>query len=298
MRTGLCRNVALIAAIFPFFIIKPSPGQPSSDSGLRDAHVVALAEARSRAEEGDIKAQNALGTMYLEGKGVPQSYSEAVRWFRKAADRGYAKGQYNLGNMYYYGRGVPQDRAEAEQWYHKAADQGDAYAQRALRLKGTGLGILGIVTRAVMFLWCLWVLKDALWPLRNLRLQRRPALAIAAVLGMTWVALSLYQAYGTFYSLLTVTAFYFVEGLVGGATMGILIAVFGPKSIKITLAISCVLLAANDLIVISRHQLMRFIATIPHFGSINGLLMGVVVPLGIVLWLQAGKTAEDERLAR
>ena len=51
------------------------------------------------------------------------------------------------------------------------------------------------------------------------------------------------------------------------------------------LAISGVLLAANDLIVIWRHQLMSFITTIPAFGSINGLLMGVVVPLAIVLWL-------------
>lgn len=163
---------------------------------------------------------------------------------------------------------------------------------------GRGSSILGIVTRTGMFVVCLWVLKDALWPLQNLRLPHRPALAMAAILGMIWVALSLYKAFATFQSLLTVTAFYFVESLVGGATMGILIAGgLGPKSIKIVLAISGVLFAANDLIVISRHQLMRFITTNPFFGSVNGSLMGLAVSLAVVLWLAAGKTAEDKRVA-
>jgi hypothetical protein len=121
-------------------------------------------------------------------------------------------------------------------------------------------------------------------PLRNLRLPHQPALATAAILGITWVALNLYKAFGTFQSLLTVTAFYFVESLVGGATMGILIVWgLGSKSIKIVLAISGVLFAANDLVVISHHQLARFITANPSFGSINGSLMGVALPLAIVL---------------
>jgi TPR repeat protein len=56
--------------------------------------------------------------MFSQGRGVPQDYAEAVRWYRKAADQGYAKAQYNLGNMYWYGRGVPQDSAQAERWYN------------------------------------------------------------------------------------------------------------------------------------------------------------------------------------
>ena len=40
--------------------------------------------------------------------GVPQDYTEAVRWCRRAAEQGDARAQYNLGNMYYNGMGVPQ----------------------------------------------------------------------------------------------------------------------------------------------------------------------------------------------
>ena len=29
-----------------------------------------------------------MGLYYKQGKGVPQSYSEAVKWFQKAADQG------------------------------------------------------------------------------------------------------------------------------------------------------------------------------------------------------------------
>jgi len=34
--------------------------------------------------------------MYYRGTGVPQDFSEALRWYRKAADQNYADAQYNL----------------------------------------------------------------------------------------------------------------------------------------------------------------------------------------------------------
>jgi len=69
--------------------------------------------------------------MYEEGRGVPQDYAEAARWYRKAADQGGADAQNRLGLMYEKGRGVP-DYAEAVRWYRKAADQGHAGAQAKL----------------------------------------------------------------------------------------------------------------------------------------------------------------------
>jgi uncharacterized protein len=42
---------------------------------------------------------------------------------------GFAKAQFALASMYYDGKGVPQDYAEAARWYRKAAEQGDALAQ-------------------------------------------------------------------------------------------------------------------------------------------------------------------------
>jgi TPR repeat protein len=38
--------------------------------------------------------------MYHEGKGVPQDFAEAARWYRRAADHGHAMAQYNLGTCY------------------------------------------------------------------------------------------------------------------------------------------------------------------------------------------------------
>ena len=87
---------------------------------------------RERAEQGDASAQFKLARMFYLGKGAPQDFTEAVRWYRKAADQGYAKAQFNLSDMYHVGKGVPQDYAEALRWCRKAAEQGDTKAQDGL----------------------------------------------------------------------------------------------------------------------------------------------------------------------
>ena len=69
----------------------------------------------SRLQQGDAQAQNNLGVMYENGRGVPQDYDEAVKWYRLAAAQGDADAQNNLGVMYENGRGVPQDNEEASQ---------------------------------------------------------------------------------------------------------------------------------------------------------------------------------------
>ena len=87
-------------------------------------------------------AQNALGGMYANGKGVKQDHTEAVEWYRKAADQGFAHAQFNLGIMYSNGQGVKEDHNEAVEWYRKAAVQGHADAQCNLGImydKGRGV---------------------------------------------------------------------------------------------------------------------------------------------------------------
>jgi uncharacterized protein len=70
--------------------------------------------------------------MYANGQGVPQNYSEAMKWYRLAADQGNAAAQTALGVVYASGLGVPQDQAKAVEWTRKAADQGYANAQNNL----------------------------------------------------------------------------------------------------------------------------------------------------------------------
>jgi hypothetical protein len=84
------------------------------------------------AERGNPAAQFHLALKSIDGKGVPQSYSEAATWLKRAADQGYAPAQYGLGLAYSYGLGVPQDDNMSATWLRRAAAQGNADAQKAL----------------------------------------------------------------------------------------------------------------------------------------------------------------------
>jgi len=86
-------------------------------------------ELVKKAEAGDANAQCDLAFRYTKGKGVPQDYKEAVKWYTKAAEQGNAKAQYNLGSRYANGEGVTQDYKEAVKWYTKSAEQGNGFAQ-------------------------------------------------------------------------------------------------------------------------------------------------------------------------
>ena len=91
-----------------------------------------ITATRLAAEQGDARAQFALGLMYRDGEGVLKDDAEAVRWYRLAAEQGLAGAQYNLGFMYANGLGVPEDDAEAVRWWGLAAEQGDVDAQFTL----------------------------------------------------------------------------------------------------------------------------------------------------------------------
>ncbi len=49
---------------------------------------------------GDATAQNNLGVMYNNGRGVPRDDKTAVKWWTLAAEQGDASAQHNLGFMY------------------------------------------------------------------------------------------------------------------------------------------------------------------------------------------------------
>ena len=60
------------------------------------------------------------GEDFYFGRGVPQDYEEAVKWYRKAADLGNADAMYSLAVMYSHGRGVQRDPSAAGKWRRKA----------------------------------------------------------------------------------------------------------------------------------------------------------------------------------
>jgi uncharacterized protein len=76
-----------------------SKGVPGPDGTYRDAHVT------------DFHA-------------APQNSGLAAKWYRRAAEQGNSLAQNHLGSMYADGRGVPQDYAEAYFWLSLASASG------------------------------------------------------------------------------------------------------------------------------------------------------------------------------
>ena len=115
---------------------------------------------RRAADSGLSQAVNALGVLYMAGRGVKRDVGEAIRLFdqahreglaeatfnlsmayqdphvgqvdlakstrllQEACDKGYLKGYAVLGLRYMRGQGVPQDGKEARKWLFRAAEKG------------------------------------------------------------------------------------------------------------------------------------------------------------------------------
>jgi len=104
------------------------------EEGSQQDYAEVIKWYRKAAVQGYAKAQNNLGFMYEEGKGVPQNDTEAVKWYRKAAVQGNAKAQYNLGLIYAAGKDVPQDDVQAYAWIQLAVEGGFEEATSARML--------------------------------------------------------------------------------------------------------------------------------------------------------------------
>ena len=83
------------------------------------------------AKRGDAKAQCNLGIIYYNGKGVPQDYKEAIKWFTKSAEKGDADAQAMVGLCYADGFGVAKNLIEGYAWYNIAIANGNEFAKAA-----------------------------------------------------------------------------------------------------------------------------------------------------------------------
>ena len=109
MRQQAARPIAIFAALaiacVPAKSAAIDDGQTAYNAG---DFATTLQLWRPLAEQGDARAQNNLGVMYENAKGVTQDVNEAVRLYRLAAAQGYGGAQYNLGLIYALGRGGVQ----------------------------------------------------------------------------------------------------------------------------------------------------------------------------------------------
>ena len=109
-------------------------------------------ELRELAERGDASAQNELGLLYYEGRGVGQNYRKAKEWFDKAVQQGHTGAQVNLGTLYLRGEGAPQSSQMALFWFIRAAGQEDALALAKLGfMYSQGRGVLQDFIQAHMW---------------------------------------------------------------------------------------------------------------------------------------------------
>ena len=127
MRKSIILAAALLSlAGLPAFSAKTDPMQEGARSFERADYPAALAAWRPLAIQGNPVAQNNLAILYLDGKGVPQNTSEAVRYLSLSAASGSALGQNNLGGLYRDGKAVPRDYARAARWFAASAAQGNS----------------------------------------------------------------------------------------------------------------------------------------------------------------------------
>ena len=80
---------------------------------------------RLLAQNGDARAQFALGAKYATGEELTQDFGEAAKWFERAAEQGHVFAQSTLGAYYWVGRGVPADLKKAYFWSVLARAGGD-----------------------------------------------------------------------------------------------------------------------------------------------------------------------------
>jgi TPR repeat protein len=126
LKTFFASGLLVLATFGPGMAGPFEDGQAAYQRG---DYAGAMRLLRPLAEEGNAAAQEKLGVMYYNGKGVPQDNAQAVVWWRKAAEQGNAEGQIALGLRYIMGEGLPQDKAQGLAWFRKAAEQGNALGQ-------------------------------------------------------------------------------------------------------------------------------------------------------------------------
>jgi cell division septation protein DedD len=91
------------------------------------------------ATKDNAEAQFQLGLMAHLGRGIPQNFLEAQKWYERAAKAGEVQSQNNLGVIYRDGLGIPVDAVVAYKWFSLAASQRNVQAIANLRVLRQGL---------------------------------------------------------------------------------------------------------------------------------------------------------------
>jgi TPR repeat protein len=91
--------------------------------GVPQSYEEAIEYLNMAIKQGDPNAMFQLAAMYENGHGVAQSLKKAAELYALAANQGHATAQSNLGFLYINGQGVAQSNDMARKWWLKAALQ-------------------------------------------------------------------------------------------------------------------------------------------------------------------------------
>ena len=109
---------------------KDGPLQQAQALAVKGDMKGAIQLLKGAAEKGNAEAANAVGELYLAGRGVTASATEAARWFQQAADASFPPAMVNLGMLLGKGaEGVQADPDKAQFLIRSAAEEGYAPAQ-------------------------------------------------------------------------------------------------------------------------------------------------------------------------
>ena len=132
MKKAIRRNTSLLAMAL---ILVSAPALADVKAGVdawgRGDYATAVNEWRGPAEAGDTDAQFNLAQAYKLGRGVPQDFGQAEKWYKKAADKGHLQASDNYGLLLFQNN----RRAEALPYLNASAERGEPRAQYVL---GTG----------------------------------------------------------------------------------------------------------------------------------------------------------------
>jgi uncharacterized protein len=117
-RTALATLLMLVTITGAAIAVCSSADSEGNYSATK--HVECL---HQEADQGDQISQFLLASVYFSGRGAPQNYAEASKWYLRAANQGNSGAQFFLGVMYAKGKGVPKDLVRAHMWLNLAAAQ-------------------------------------------------------------------------------------------------------------------------------------------------------------------------------
>jgi hypothetical protein len=131
----------------------------------------------------------------------------------------------------------------------------------------------------------------------SIRNQKQRSTTLAGLLLLSWVGLTLY---GYSYSVTSrpasaLKAFYFVNHLLSGICVAMLIFVLWPQGVKTVLRISGILFIGFNIYAVAHYDLRHLAPAIRLFSMGNGLVIGMLIPSAIFLWLEEKANPGDQK---